>query len=317
MVLKNLVSRTKSIFGAATPTDEDGPAVKVTRETLFPSVDPEVDGEECKRDCEGCPVEYPKNWDIDEDSEMWGNVGKYEVHAIVATGKTDWKRDVEDESGSVMQALGKAKLEPKSLMISASNMSPPEEYYTAKEQSKPQPTTVLLLPSFTIVEGVTPAHTPALIQNFILPSPKTTTPLPQSASDTTGPIAHSLRSKECPHSYVVLLCSHKRRDARCGISAPLLAREFERHLRPLGLHRDLSDTRPGGVGLYFINHVGGHRYAANVLVYRKEDGMGLWLGRVAPKHVEGIVKWTILQGKVVHTEMIRGGFYRKEGKVSW
>lgn len=29
------------------------------------------------------------------------------MHAIVATGKSDWLRDVEDEKGSVMMALGK------------------------------------------------------------------------------------------------------------------------------------------------------------------------------------------------------------------
>lgn len=29
------------------------------------------------------------------------------MHAIVATGKTDWLRDVKDEKGSVMMALGK------------------------------------------------------------------------------------------------------------------------------------------------------------------------------------------------------------------
>ena len=234
---------------------------------------------------------------------------------------------------------------PQKLMISASNMPPPPEYYVAEEQNKPMPTTVLILPSFTIVKNVTPEDTPELLRRFVYSGPTTRTPLlgaapslerttpraPPSPPDSGAEIAYEptstppptekatvtaseslalrsavaslthlpsqptpippslndkLSSYPCPHSHIVLLCSHKRRDARCGISAPIIAREFERHLRPLGLHRDLSDTRPGGVGLYFINHVGGHKYSANVLIYRKEDGMGVWLARVAPKDIE-------------------------------
>lgn len=120
-----------------------------------------------------------------------------------------------------------------------------------------------------------------------------------------------------PHDYLILLCSHRKRDARCGISAPIIKKEFERHLRPLGLWRDHTDQREGGASVVFINHVGGHKYSANCIIYRKKDGQGIWLARVAPKNVEGIVKKTILEGKLVDPAMVRGGFNRKAGLVSW
>lgn len=160
-----------------------------------------------------------------------------------------------------------------------------------------------------------------------------------------------LRARPCPHAAVILLCSQRTRDARCGISAPLLKREFERHLRPLGLYRDLDDHRPGGVGIYFVSHVGGHKYAANVIVYRRRDfnwyekksagaasgtegkdgdegeegegadegaAQGIWIARVRPEDCEGIVKFTVLQGKVVKPGyQLRGGFDRERGVVSW
>jgi len=124
----------------------------------------------------------------------------------------------------------------------------------------------------------------------------------------------------------------------------------------LGLYRDIHDERPGGVGIYFISHVGGHKFAANVMVYRragasesvsnggsvdgertnmeklngekKKDGknqgamgeasQGIWLARVRPKDCEGIVKFTVLKGKVVKPErQLRGGFDRERGLVSW
>lgn len=229
-------------------------------------------------------------------------------------------------------------------MLSASNMPVPDEYHD-HEPGK-QPTNVLLLPSFTIVEKVTPALVPDLINYFVNPAITTTTPLgsrPELAfEDQQQPPADitaltPLRSRRCNHAAVILLCSQRTRDARCGQSAPLLRREFERHLRPLGLYRDLDDERPGGVGIYFISHVGGHKYAANCMVYRRRDFewyrkeangaekkedegafQGIWIARVRPEHCENIVRYTVLQGKVVDpASQLRGGFDREKGLISW
>ena len=98
--------------------------------------------------------------------------------------------------------------------------------------------------------------------------------------------------------------------------------------------------------------MGGHKFSANLLVYRradavaetenqpqangesqngndekgqKRDGLNMgeaaqciWLARVRPEHCEGIVKYTLLQGKVVKPEdQLRGGFDRMKGVVSW
>ena len=44
----------------------------------------------------------------------------------------------------------------------------------------------------------------------------------------------------------------------------------------------------------------------------------IWLARVRPEDCEGIVKFTVLQGKVVKPErQLRGGFDRERGLVSW
>ena len=56
---------------------------------------------------------------------------------------------------------------------------------------------------------------------------------------------------------------------------------------------------------------------------RTSGGMGegsqcIWLARVRPEDCEGIVKHTILKGKVVKPErQLRGGFDRQRGLVSW
>lgn len=144
-------------------------------------------------------------------------------------------------------------------------------------------------------------------------------------------IPAGITMKPLPHRAVILMCSHGTRDWRCGKSAPILKREFERHLRPLGLFRDYDDERPGGVGVYYINHVGGHKYSANVMVYRRQGAnsvdkkemrdeavQGIWLARVRPEDCENIVKFTVLQGKVVKPlRQLRGGFDRERGVLSW
>ncbi len=77
--------------------------------SLFPIVTPDVDGEDCDHDCEHCEVQYPQGFKIEEDDALYGHINGWETHMLVATGKTDWVRDVTDEGGSVMEAVGKWK----------------------------------------------------------------------------------------------------------------------------------------------------------------------------------------------------------------
>jgi hypothetical protein len=215
------------------------------------------------------------------------------------------------------------------MMLSASNMPIPHASHSDPDGQVR--TTLLLLPAFKFIDHVTPAAVPDLIKHCVNTAPTNTTPLADPSSDSalsTTPLPSGLEMRSCPHNYLILLCSHATRDARCGQSAPLLKKEFERHLRPLGLARDFDDERPGGVGIYFINHVGGHKYSANVLIYRRRltpDGKPLdeaaqciWLARIKPQDCENLVRYTILQGKVVKPgQQLRGGFDRSTQLTSW
>lgn len=227
------------------------------------------------------------------------------------------------------------------MMLSASNIPLPHTSHS--DPAGQVRTTCLLLPAFKYIDHVTPASVPDLIQHCVDTAPTNTSPLtitqsPDAATSTLETIPTSLPSglelRDCPHAYLILLCSQATRDARCGQSAPLLRKEFERHLRPLGLYRDLEDERPGGVGIYFISHVGGHKFSANLMIYRRasherestgvdgtpfdEAAQCIWLARVRPEDCENIIKYTVLQGKVVKPErQLRGGFDRSRKLISW
>lgn len=359
--------------GSSTSLNQTGFVTAKTETELFPATRPEVDGEECLRDCDSCTTHYPKKFSIDEDDKLYGHVKGWNTHLIVGTGKTDWVRDVTDEKGSVMQAVGKAGLDRKNgkIMLSASDFPSGEECHGAGVEDGTSD--VLLLPAWVYIEKVSPSQVPKLLTEVVERSATNVTPLnrndnahPTQTSTTQNghnssqvpdvsrlhvsdenstldptplpeSISSSFKIRPIPHDYLILMCSHKTRDARCGQSAPLLRKEFERILRPLGMYRDLHDERPGGVGIYFINHVGGHKYSANLMIYRREgrrkdgtdeeeDGAPLakeavqliWLARVRPEDCENIIRYTVLQGKVVKPQrQLRGGFDREKGLTSW
>ncbi|EWC45277.1 hypothetical protein DRE_06004 [Drechslerella stenobrocha 248] len=391
-MLKRLV---KSWTGSVTATPGGTP---ITKDNLFDTIPAD-----CDQECHSCTIKYPANFKVEEGRDLWQTGKEWATHIIIATGKSDWVRDVSDEKGSLMEAISEAKKPTNGkLRVSASNMCPPPEHYT--EDAKP--TMCIILPSWIQIERISTDDVPELIEKFINPGPTTTTPMPDAAekteveqtelaegvarelggeeeegeaehkdganiatsslqgipppgegyrqevpntepsdtnvgsrdpktvpqltdklSDLSLQPAHSqtaaqlaassyLKSHECPHDYLILLCSHKHRDARCGKSAPLIHRELRRHLQPLGLYRDIDDFRPGGVGIFFVNHVGGHKWSANMIIYRKKAGQGIWLARVRPTDVEAIVKWTVLEGKV-QPDKIRAGFDRSRGVASW
>lgn len=128
------------------------------------------------------------------------------------------------------------------------------------------------------------------------------------------------------YSPTILICGHGGRDARCGIMAPVLEDEFRRVLRARGFASAgdgssavaVDSLDHANVGL--ISHVGGHKYAGNVIVYIPPGmasnplaGMGIWYGLVEPKHVQGIVEETVLGGRVV-VDRFRGGI-RRDGEI--
>lgn len=120
MPLVGLLRRGTSFFSNNSSTSKVDVEGAVTKDTLFPLVTCDHDDEKvadgCDHDCAACPSVgdgtsgYGKAFDkagVDNDSELYGGVKKYSRHVIVATGETDWVRDVEDIGGSVMEALGK------------------------------------------------------------------------------------------------------------------------------------------------------------------------------------------------------------------
>ncbi len=104
---------------------------------------------------------------------------------------------------------------------------------------------------------------------------------------------NTLEITHTPTTLIILICAHAKRDKRCGILSDILLAEFEKVLFDL----NLQDK----VRVYGCSHVGGHKYAGNVLVWPQGDVYG----RVTACHVRALVEECVL-GKKVLKELWRG-----------
>ncbi|KAG0241479.1 Sucrase/ferredoxin-like-domain-containing protein [Mortierella sp. GBAus27b] len=113
----------------------------------------------------------------------------------------------------------------------------------------------------------------------------------------------------------IMICSHKKRDKRCGVTAPYLRKAFKEHL----LSKDMYGDGEDDVEIWLVSHIGGHKFAGNVIVHRRE-GTAVWYGRVSPCHAEHIIDVTVEKGQVIR-ELYRGSmigsFDPSRKKMAW
>jgi hypothetical protein len=110
--VKSFLTNVQQTISAASTPLLGTPPNLTPFDQLFTKVDPAIDGDDCDHDCANCEVKYPRGFKVEEDDNLYGHVRGWSTHVLVATGKADWVRDVEDEKGSVMQAFGKSGITP-------------------------------------------------------------------------------------------------------------------------------------------------------------------------------------------------------------
>lgn len=283
---------------------------------------------DCPSECEACLTKFPASLKIDTLTNLNNSTSPYKLHLLVPTGKTDWSHAATDTSGSVENTVarwagsstaekiiggGKIKVSVSSLHI--------EEDYNESEND------VLILPYFVWIKKITPQNVTQALEKVI---PEVIKLAQRSLNNEQNvaepeeqqqqvPIALPEKVGEfavapAPEKAFVFLCSHRTRDKRCGITAPIMKKEFDTNLREHDLLRDFGDDRPGGVDVLYINHVGGHKYAANVLIYLKTGEM-IWLARMNPANVKPMIDETILGGGKVWPDKVR--IVQRACAISW
>ncbi|XP_072963809.1 uncharacterized protein [Typha angustifolia] len=91
----------------------------------------------------------------------------------------------------------------------------------------------------------------------------------------------------------IFVCAHGSRDKRCGFCGPVLIEKFQEEINARGLQ--------GQVSIGSCSHIGGHKYAGNVIIFSNINGevTGHWYGYVAPDDVNDLLEQHIGKGKIV------------------
>ncbi|QLQ80270.1 hypothetical protein HG537_0D02710 [Torulaspora globosa] len=258
----------------------------------------------CGSDCEEEMAELAKGdkvyegLKIDHEEPLYNSSKPPKVHFVVPTSQMDWEHDACLEDTSSVQyhiydwcqkhndefsGVGNGQ------KLSCAVSSLPKDIMDV-EVMRGTKNNVLVLPHFIWINGLESGKVDQTLNELV---PKLLSP--ELAIDKLVE-EYSMLSRAIERSFV-LVCSHTRRDKRCGIMAPYLKKAFDQHLQKQGLYRDNSDFRPNGVNVAFVNHVGGHKFAANVQIFLKDPCILIWLGRVKPTNVPFIVDGILVPEK--------------------
>lgn len=191
--------------------------------------------------------------------ELRNSVKFYQRHIFVNTGNRPWHARVEDSDELVarlVQALGRS---PRIL--------PPTRVTAYRTPDTTSQGDFLVFPDRLCY---TPA--PEQPENQIIQE--------LAGFETGGPL-----ESENLDGIFFFVCVHGERDPRCGQCGPPIMETLEEYLSSQNL-----------TSKWHVNpcsHVGGHRYAANLLVYPG----GHWYGYVTPEAVKEIVDHAV-KGKI-------------------
>ncbi|KAF9221906.1 hypothetical protein BS17DRAFT_841748 [Gyrodon lividus] len=309
----------------------------------------EADCRSCADPCDQDHDDYASKMTVDMDSDMRGSVKPYRRQVIISTGKTDWDKEVTEADGTLAAFLrnaderhrsggkqilddsGRAAQKPLPAGLFEQSDTRRVSILNGSHKSfseDPTQETVIILPDFKVVADVPRSLAGAEMLWTATLNPSYGRLGAQSRPD-------SLKSWVLPYSCVILLCSHKRRDKRCAIAAPILEKTFIEYLENEGweAHTELEDlsgspsleaslnidldpetafeTRLKAlrderkVLILRNSHIGGHKFAGNVIIYTPR-GASVWYGRVTPHDVHSIVKNTVIAGQVL-PPILRGG----------
>jgi hypothetical protein len=206
-------------------------------------------------DCNNCVSEcdehqtYPSYLQLDTDSPLLGSMSPYGRHFMISTAQCDWAERIEEDEGTLAAELhALIKADPMPWRTFITNTSHIPNHSTTVHCSMD----IIILPDNIVVGNVTADDAQTIYEIFVK------RPLPEEPVNIQKAF-ESVDLKEMgvypnPYDSMILICSHRKRDKRCGITAPILNREFDHVLRELDIH-----DGEGGTAVLMVSHIGGKK----------------------------------------------------------
>ncbi|HUP20483.1 MAG TPA: sucrase/ferredoxin-like family protein [Gemmatimonadota bacterium] len=197
-----------------------------------------------------------------------GTVPPYHRHFFACTGRRGWPARLEEDEG----LLGRMARDVRDRRDAAGD---PARLNATDEPSGGPGLDLLVFPDALRYRGVDPAGWAAIERDHV----------------AGGAPSGAVPSEPLPGRWV-FVCVHEERDPRCGECGPPVLEALARELESAGL----DDVR-----VRATSHVGGHKYAGNVIVYPE----GVWYGYVRPSDAPRLVREHLAGGAVLE-DLYRG-----------
>ena len=211
------------------------------------------------------------------DWPLAGSVKPYHRHAFACTGDRSWPGRLEEDAG----LLGTMAREVKELRCGD---GPIPKLTATDEPSIGRGIDLLVFPEAVRYRVVDPEGWRAVLNEHLL-----------------GGSRAEVESEPLPGRHV-FVCVHAARDERCGRCGPPLLAAITGAVERAGIE---------DVTVRATSHVGGHKYAGNVLIYPE----GVWYGYVRPQDAERLVRDHLFGGRTLedlHRGSMLGAVSRSE-----
>ncbi|CAF2712854.1 unnamed protein product [Rotaria sp. Silwood2] len=271
--------------------------------------------------CSGCEMPcskhacYPSeiSKEIDQGN-MVGSVEKHRRHLCIGQSipPSQWPKDIKDLKGDYIAELSRVLKEKKDAIGYAVKLSSASVVTTATTTTD-NPSHIAdwyVFPDQIKISNVNIEQIEQVIQTLFVDDQsvikikdKTKTIEEQLKEDNNLPAFDDNISCHRLPGLWVLVCCHYQRDRRCGVIGPMIVDEIDKYVR----EADLTDN----VHWLKISHVGGHKFAGNVIVYPS----GTWYGRVLTCHVPVLIDAYISSSEDLKTKL--KPLYRGHLDTTW
>ncbi len=184
---------------------------------------------------------------IDLETKLPGTVGYYKKHMVICTGREEWEPRIQDEGG-LLKELTDAFIDRKDIKITACDLP-----------SQGEGLTLFLFPENVRIRGIT-SHNIDQLKQYIL------------FQETNGLCVEG-------NDYdLVLVCTHEKRDVRCGFYGKRLLEAIKKDINELGMSKKVVAAGS--------SHLGGHKYAGVAVIYPSAN----WYGRLSEREIPGLLE---------------------------
>ncbi|KAJ1939960.1 hypothetical protein GGF37_004182 [Kickxella alabastrina] len=218
-----------------------------------------------------------------------GTVALHRVHLVVCNSSSaEWPSRVETMSepittlargcgrlpGRAMVTLSDfAPVRPPSPCSCSCNPTPPTATKVVDNKGKYDRIDVAVFPLGIVAKQLDTKGAEMLLEWL-----SRDTILPTSWSTDKGSVPFDHAWLELTKNRHIFVCTHGSRDRLCGTHGGALLREVRRVIEERGVGKH--------VAAWETSHVGGHKYAANAIIYPRGDWYGTWCDRCG-KGVDG------------------------------